>query len=122
MDDFGVMPVFMNTVENGTYEGGNVLMIMANKNSDKLDDVLEFMSFCASPEVYNAAFEGVPTVSIYKNQTTNIQTPMVVEARSVPACAPAQPRQRSSAIRRLIPQRPCRSWFSARSTWTAAWR
>ena len=87
MDDFGVMPVFMNTVENGTYEGGNVLMIMANKNSDKLDDVLEFMSFCASPEVYNAAFEGVPTVSIYKNQTTNIQTPMVVEAAdSLSAC------------------------------------
>lgn len=87
MDDFGVMPVFMNTVEEGTYEGGNVLMIMANKNSENLDTVLEFLEFCADPEVYNVSFDGIPTTAIYKNETTNIQADMITEAKeSLDAC------------------------------------
>ena len=52
-----------------------------------MNQVSQMGMMTASPEVYNAAFEGVPTVSIYKNQTTNIQTPMVVEAAdSLSAC------------------------------------
>lgn len=81
LDDFGVMPVFMNTIDQGTYEGGNVLMMMANKNGDNLDTALDFLAFCATPDVYNEAFNEVPTVSIYKNQTTNIQLPMIIEAQ-----------------------------------------
>lgn len=42
-DDFALMPVFMNTVDTGTYEGGNLNMLMVNKNSPKLD--IQFCSF-----------------------------------------------------------------------------
>lgn len=79
-DDFALMPVFMNTADKGTYEGGNLAMLMANKNSDKLELALDFLSFCAAPENYNAAFDSVSTVNSFKNQTTNIQADMVTNA------------------------------------------
>lgn len=79
-EDFALMPVFMNTAEMGTYEGGNLNMLMVNKNSPRREQALEFLDFCASPENYNIAFEGVSTVSCFKNQTTNIQSPMVTDA------------------------------------------
>lgn len=78
--DFAVMPVFMNTVNMGTYEGGNMNMLMANKNSPRLQLALDFLRFCATPENYNFAFDGVPTVKCFKNQTTNIQSDMVTDA------------------------------------------
>ena len=80
LDDFALMPVFMNTVDSGTYEGGNLNMMMVNKNSDKLDTALEFLSFCASEENYNIAFDGISTVSCFKGQKTNIQSHMVTDA------------------------------------------
>lgn len=80
-EDFGLMPVFLNTVDEGTYEGGNLLMLMANKNSDHLETVLEFLEFCASPDVYNDAFDGISTADIFKNHTTNVQAQMVTEAQ-----------------------------------------
>lgn len=79
-EDFALMPVFMNTADKGTYEGGNLAMLMANKNSEKLQLALDFLEFCAAPENYNAAFDGVATVSSFKNQTTNIQSDMVTDA------------------------------------------
>lgn len=78
--DFAVMPIFFNTVEGGTYEGGNMNILLANKNSPRLEQALEFLDFCAQPENYNAAFEGIPTVNVFKNQTTNIQSQMVTDA------------------------------------------
>lgn len=80
IDDFALMPVFLNTVDSGTYEGGNLNMMMANKNSDQLDAVLEFLDFCASRENYNVAFDGISTVNCFKGQTTNIQSHMVTDA------------------------------------------
>lgn len=79
-DDFELMPIFMNTAKMGTYEGGNLAMFMANKNSEKLELALDFLSFCATPENYNAAFDGIATVNCFKNQTTNIQSKMVTNA------------------------------------------
>lgn len=79
-EDFAVMPVFMNTVETGTYEGGNMNMLMVNKNSEKLELALDFLNFCASPENYNVAFDGISTVNCFKNQTTNIQSKPVTDA------------------------------------------
>lgn len=79
-DDFALMPVFMNTTTKGTYEGGNLAMIMANKNSPRLNQALDFLSFCAKPENYNVAFDGISTVNCFKNQTTNIQASMVTDA------------------------------------------
>ncbi|MDE6780560.1 MAG: ABC transporter substrate-binding protein, partial [Ruminococcus sp.] len=79
-DDFELMPIFMNTDNMGTYEGGNMNMLMVNKNSPRLDMALEFLDFCASPENYNIAFEDVSTVKCFKHQTTNIQSRMVTNA------------------------------------------
>lgn len=80
IDDFALMPIFMNTANSGTYEGGNLNMMMVGKNSDKLEDALDFLNFCADPENYNAAFDGIATVSCFKGQTTNIQSKMVADA------------------------------------------
>ena len=79
-DDFGLMPVFMNTADDGTYEGGNLNMLMVNKNSENLEAALEFLDFMAQADTYNAAFDGVSTVSCFKGQTTNIQSVMVTDA------------------------------------------
>lgn len=79
-EDFAVMPVFLNTVDMGTYEGGNMNMLMAVKTSPRLEKALEFLAFCAAPENYNIAFDGVSTVNCFKRQTTNIQTKMVTDA------------------------------------------
>lgn len=78
-DDFALMPVFMNTVDTGTYEGGNLNMLMVNKNGTKLDKALEFLNFCAEPKNYNKAFDGISTMACFKNQTTNIQSKMVTD-------------------------------------------
>ncbi len=80
-EDFALMPVFMNTAEGGTYEGGNLNMMMVNKNSEKRERALEFLSFCAQPENYNVAFRDISTVSVFKEQTTNIQSKMVTDAK-----------------------------------------
>ncbi len=80
LDDFALMPVFMGTAENGTYEGGNLNMMMVNKNGAHVDEALAFLRFCATPENYNAAFDGISTVSCFKGQTTNIQSGMVTDA------------------------------------------
>ncbi len=86
IDDFALMPVFMNTAENGTYEGGNLNMMMVNKNSEHLDTALEFLAFCADKKNYNVAFDGISTVNCFKGQTTNIQSRMVTdEADSIEA-------------------------------------
>lgn len=79
-EDFALMPIFVGTADSGTYEGGNLNMMMVNKNGSKLESALEFLSFCATEENYNAAFEGVSTVSCFQNQTTNIQSDMVTNA------------------------------------------
>lgn len=79
-DDFALMPVFMNTVDDGTYEGGNLNMMMVNKNGSQVDEAENFLSFCATAENYNAAFDGISTVNCFQGQTTNIQSKMVTEA------------------------------------------
>lgn len=78
VDDFALMPIFMNTAEEGTYESGNLNMLMVNKNSLKKEKALSFLSFCATAENYNKAFEGIATLNCFKGQTTNIQSPMVL--------------------------------------------
>lgn len=80
VDDFALMPVFLNTADGGTYEGGNLNMLMVNKNGAHVDVCLDFLSFCAMPEHYNAAFDGISTVNCFKGQTTNIQSPMITSA------------------------------------------
>ena len=78
-EDFGLMPVFIGTANEGTYEGGNLNMFAVNNASDRQDEALEFLEFCATPENYNEAFDGIATGSVFKGQTTNVESPMVQE-------------------------------------------
>ncbi len=98
LEDFALMPVFMNTVDGGTYEGGNLNMMMVNKNSDRRELALEFLSFCATPENYNVAFDGISTVSSFRGQTTNIQSHMVTSA----AASIAENERVSTAASKII--------------------
>ncbi len=70
-EDFGLMPIFMGTAEEGTYEGGNNSLLLVNKNGDHVDTAIEFVNFCADPDNYNQAFDGVATTPTFKGMTTN---------------------------------------------------
>ncbi|PXV89165.1 carbohydrate ABC transporter substrate-binding protein (CUT1 family) [Lachnotalea glycerini] len=70
-DDFGLMPVFMGTIDDGTFEGPNVNLMMVNKNGENVETALEFIKFMADPYNYNKAFEGIATTPVFKQQTTN---------------------------------------------------
>lgn len=98
VDDFALMPVFLNTVDGGTYEGGNLNMMMVSRDGKNFEGALDFLSFCADPENYNVAFDGISTVSCFKNQTTNIQSKMVTEA----ADSLAEKERVSTAASRII--------------------
>jgi ABC-type glycerol-3-phosphate transport system substrate-binding protein len=74
-DDFGLMPVFMGTSDSGTFEGPNVNLMMANKNSPRLAAALDFIDFMSKPENYNAAFNGIATIPVFKGQTTHKPSP-----------------------------------------------
>ena len=73
-EDFGIMPVFMGTCDEGTYEGGNVNLMMANKNGENVEVAKDFINFMAQPENYNEAFDGVSTAAVFKGQTTNVNS------------------------------------------------
>ncbi len=81
VEDFALMPAFLGTADKGTYEGGNLNMMMVNKNGDRVDEALDFLKFCATPENYNVAFEGISTVSTFVGQNTNIESQMVTNAK-----------------------------------------
>lgn len=74
-DDFGIMPAFLATTENGTFEGPNCCLTLVNKNSENVEAAIEFVNFMANPENYNAAFDGFETAPVFKQQTTIKTTP-----------------------------------------------
>lgn len=80
VNDFAIMPIFMGTSNDGSYEGGNLNMMLVNKNSKHLEEALGFLEFCAQPEVYNRVFEGVPSVKVFKEQNTIVTSDMIVNA------------------------------------------
>ena len=79
-EDFGLMPIFMGTCEEGTYEGGNNSLLLVNKNGDKVEEAIEFVNFCADPENYNVAFADVATTPTLKGMTTNRLSSQYIEA------------------------------------------
>lgn len=91
--DFGIMPVFMGTCDEGTYEGGNVNLILANKNGENVEAAKDFINFCANPDNYNKAFDGISTAAVFKGQTTNVNSAQYEENKESvdkllrPSCA-----------------------------------
>jgi raffinose/stachyose/melibiose transport system substrate-binding protein len=79
-DKFGLMPAFTGTNEEGTIEGPNNALMLANKNSKNVEAATEFVNFMADPENYNAAFDGVTTAPVFKGQNTIVVTPQYKEA------------------------------------------
>ena len=43
---------------------------------------LDFIEFCADPDNYNIAFNGVATESVFEGEVTNIESPMLKEMQS----------------------------------------
>lgn len=80
-NDFALMPIFMGGNETGTYEGGNFNMFMINKKSTKIEKARKFLEFCATPENYNIAFDGIATNNVFNNQTTNVISSMVSDVK-----------------------------------------
>ena len=78
-DDFGMMPAFMGTTENGTFEGPNCSLMLANKNGDNVEAAIEFINFMADPGNYNIGFEGIKTAPVFKGQNTIETTPQYEE-------------------------------------------
>lgn len=80
IDDFAVMPIFMGTSNDGSYEGGNLNMMVVNKDSKHLDEAVSFLEFCADPDVYNVVFDGIPSTKVFKDQDTIVTANMIVDA------------------------------------------
>lgn len=79
--DFGIMPAFMGTSNEGSFEGGNLNLIMVSKKGKHVKEAEEFINFMAEPENYNQAFDGVYTRKIFNDMKINMVTAQYEENR-----------------------------------------
>lgn len=82
-DDFGIMPAFMGTTDEGTFEGANVNLFLANKNGEHVEEAIDFINFAADPENYNIAFDGIVTSPCLKGQNTIATTVQYEDVREL---------------------------------------
>lgn len=79
----GIMPAFIGTPENGCFEGANIVLCLANKNSPQLEATLDLINFMADPSNYNIHFAGLYTAPVYNRQSGSITTPQYMEAEQL---------------------------------------
>lgn len=79
-DTLGLMPAFVGTPDDGCFEGANIILCLANKNSPKLNASLDLINFMADPCNYNIHFEGLYTAPVFKRQSGSVTTPQYMEA------------------------------------------
>lgn len=79
---FGLMPCFMGTPSQGTYEGPNCCITFANKNSKNVQAATDFVNFLGTPENYNLAFKDYGTAPVFKGENTNKTTNLYSEAKA----------------------------------------
>lgn len=77
---FGLMPAFVGVPEEGTFEGPNLSLMLVNRHGAQVEAAVDLVTFMADPYNYNAAFEGIYTAPVFKQQVGGISTPQYVEA------------------------------------------
>lgn len=81
-DKFGIMPIFMGTIDEGTYEGPNACLTYVTKGGDNEAAAVEFVRFLAEESNLDLAYEGEATQTYFKSVTTNIPSPQYEEAKA----------------------------------------
>lgn len=76
----GLMPAFVGSPDNGCFEGANIVLCLANKNSPQLDASLDLITFMADPCNYNVSFGGLYTAPNFNQQSGSNTTPQYMEA------------------------------------------
>lgn len=79
-DKIGLMPAFMGTPEKGCFEGANIILCLANKNSPRLKTSLDLITFMAEPSNYNIHYAGLYTAPVFNRQSGSITTPQYMAA------------------------------------------
>lgn len=80
---FSIMPAFVGAVDGGSYEGPNVCLTFANKNSKNVSAAIEYVNFMANPANYNEAFRDFGTTPVFKGEYANKTTALYDSAADV---------------------------------------